>query len=208
MVTSVRNISISLCIILALTISPFIWCHSHDKEKHNEIISKSSYVFFQEGEKRLEDGLFSLAQESYEKSLKAACASKDRNGEARCVLRLSLVFWNLGQLDKSFELCKRALSLSEEYGLSNTYAESQKVIEIHDFYEKGKLKREIHEYDGSIKSFQSAIDRAKKIGSKYHELKCLRQLSLSYWEINEVQEFYLLNEKCLELSKELNHKNL
>ncbi|MBN1224366.1 MAG: CHAT domain-containing protein [Candidatus Aminicenantes bacterium] len=139
--------------------------------------------------------------------MKIAVEQEERKGEVKSLMRLGLIFWNLGQLDKSLPYYKKALLLAERGGFSEEYRECQSIIQIFKFYGRGKQKRDLQDYSASIQSFKTAVKYAREIGSKYHELKCLRQLSLSFWEIYDLQEFYLLNEKCLNLSKNLNHKS-
>jgi len=58
----------------------------------------------------------------------------------------------------------------------------------------------------SIAQFELAIDQARKIESPEHELKCLRQLSLNYFDLKRFQEFFLLNQSALGIARKLNHK--
>jgi CHAT domain-containing protein/Tfp pilus assembly protein PilF len=80
------------------------------------------------------------------------------------------------------------------------------AIEIHRLYNEGKKLRSSGEYSKSIESFQWAIDLSKELRSKEHEVKCLRQSSLTYLELNNLKEFSLLNEKAVKIARNLNHR--
>jgi CHAT domain-containing protein/tetratricopeptide (TPR) repeat protein len=58
----------------------------------------------------------------------------------------------------------------------------------------------------AISEFQIAIDKAKKIQSDEHELKCLRQLSVTYFDMDNYQQFYVFSKKALEIAEKINHK--
>ncbi len=80
------------------------------------------------------------------------------------------------------------------------------MILITELYLKAKESRSAANYQNSISEFNLAIQKSKEIGSEEHELKCLRQLSLTYWELENLQEFLSLNIKGLALAEALNHR--
>jgi tetratricopeptide (TPR) repeat protein len=57
-----------------------------------------------------------------------------------------------------------------------------------------------------VESFEKAIALAREIQSKEHELKCLRQLSATYSELNDLDKFLSLSQSALEIALQINHK--
>ncbi len=161
---------------------------------------------FKEGEKHLRDGQFDEALESFETSLNLAKTKGNERGEVECYIRIGLIFWNLGQIDKSKEFYAQAQMFAEKYGIGTIHEEFIMYNEIFRLYTEGKTNRASNHYQESIVSFQKAIDLARASRSIAHELKCLRQLSLTYWELNDLLTFYNLNEQCLKIARDLKHK--
>jgi CHAT domain-containing protein/Tfp pilus assembly protein PilF len=172
-----------------------------DRLNHEKFLSS-----FTDGEKHLKDGHFEKALESFEASLNYAKSDGNEQGEVECYKNIGLVFWNLGQLDKSEDFYAQAQMLAEKYGIDSVNTEILRYQEIFRLYAEGKTHRTSNNYQGSIVSFQMAIDLAKMNKSQHHELKCLRQLSLTFWELNDLQTFHKLNERCLNIAMDLNHK--
>ncbi len=80
------------------------------------------------------------------------------------------------------------------------------LLEVFRLYQEGKDFRSREQYPKSIKSFAAAIELARSADSPDHEAKCLRQLSSTYWQINDYDSFYLLSCRALELATSLKHK--
>ena len=126
--------------------------------------------------------------------------------EVKCFIRLGLLYWNIGQLEESSEKYIQALSLAQKFNLKELEEESRTALEIYRLYKEGKKFRSSGEHQKSIESFQTAIDLASKSGSKEHEVKCLRQMSLTYWELNNLKKCHSLNEEALTIAQSLNHR--
>ncbi len=116
------------------------------------------------------------------------------------------MYWNLGQMKASDEAFRYALNGARELNLPGQEKISSTAAEIFELYEGAKDQRDALDYAGSTESFKKAIDLARSIKSKEHELKCLRQLSFNFYDQKRFQEFYSLNESALALARALNHK--
>jgi len=167
---------------------------------------KKYQASFYKGEEYLRNGEFQNSIESYKQSLEFAKENGDKRSQVRCLIQLGLLYWNTGNLDKSINFYRKAHSIAKQFQFSPEYSKCTNIIEINRLYQKGKESRRLDAYHESIDSFQSAIQIARENKYEHHELKCLRQLSLSYWELSELKEFFLLNQECLEISRKLNHK--
>ncbi len=117
------------------------------------------------------------------------------------------MYWNIDQRKDSSEKYKQAQSLTQKLNLKNKQRECQYSLEICMLYEKGKSYRSAGEFQKSIECFQRACDLARKIESKEHEAKCLRQLSSAYMRVYNLQELFSLAKKALNMAKSLNHRD-
>jgi CHAT domain-containing protein len=193
----------SFCAVLfVLVLTSFLWGASG----RDNPVQESFIISFTEGEKRLRNGQFGKALESFETSLNIAKSGGNEQGEIDCYKKIGLIFWNLGELDKSEESFSQARLFAKKYGINTVHEELSAYSEIFQLYTAGKTSRGSNRYQESIVSFQEAIDLAKESRSRHHELKCLRQLSLTYWGLNDLQAFYRLNEEGLKIARDLNHK--
>ena len=159
-----------------------------------------------EAERFKSDGDYEKAIELLEKSLEYAKKIPDGEKECTTLLNLGLMYWNIGKLDVSSDYYSEALSLAKKLNLEAQNNESQTALDIYSFYEKGKKFRSEGVYQESIENFQKAIKLAKELGSKEHEVKCLRQLSVTFWELSNLNEFYSLNIKALEIARSIKHR--
>jgi CHAT domain-containing protein/Tfp pilus assembly protein PilF len=121
-------------------------------------------------------------------------------------MRLGVLFWNMGQPEKSADLYGGALTLAQSLNLKFEVAECSGFLKIYAAYSRGKDLRSLGRYKESIVQFERAIELAKKMASPEHELKCLRQLSSIYFQLDLLREFFLLNDKAVSIAKTLNHR--
>ncbi|MCJ7579250.1 MAG: CHAT domain-containing protein [Candidatus Aminicenantes bacterium] len=159
-----------------------------------------------EGERLFREGAFDLANEDFEKSLEIARAIGDFQREMECLKKLGLIYWNRGIMEESLLSFTQALSLARKNKDLNEIVVCQVFLDIHDNYTKGKEYRSLNQNEKSILSFQSAIQMSQEIGSREHELKCCRQLGVTYLHFFRLQDFYKSSLRALELSRDLCHK--
>ena len=188
-------------------ISSFLILELYPLQKKSFTTLEDQYSqYSKEGKNFRLNGEFQNAIELFEKSLNFAKKIPDKEKECSTLLKLGLMYWNIGRLKKSSEFYKNALSLAQKLNLKNEQEESQNALKIYVFYSEGKKHRSSGQYQESIKSFQKAVNLARKIGSKEHEVKCLRQFSITYWNSNNLQKFKFLNEEALKIAQSFNHK--
>ena len=173
--------------------------------KNIDLEQNNSSSFLQAEKFRL-DGKFDKSIELFKKSLSIAKRYSDKEKECEFLLKLGLLNWNIGQLKESSYHYEQALKLAQKINLEGLQAEGQKALEIYRLYEEGKRFRSSGEYSESIESFQQAIDLAKETGSKEHELKCLRQMSVTYFELNNLQRYFSFNKDALNIAQNINHR--
>jgi len=152
------------------------------------------------------NGDYDQAIKLYEIALSLAKKTGNMDAQLDSLFGLGLLYWNIGNIKESSGVYTQACSIAQKLQLIENENFCLAALKIHGYYQKAKDYRSSGDYQKSIATFQSAIDLAKKIGSKEHELKCLRQLSLNYWDLNNFQEFFSLNEEALQIARDINHK--
>lgn len=116
------------------------------------------------------------------------------------------MFWTVGEREESEKYYNQALTLARELNLKDKQEECESALEICRLFVEGDRFFDSGEYQKSIDCFAKAVDIAERTGSKEHKGRCIRQLSIAYWELNDFEKFGYLNEEGLRIAKELNHR--
>src|SRR4030043_457726 len=153
-----------------------------------------------------EQGEFQQAISVLEGALNLARVRDDARAQLECLMSLGILHWNIGQVKKSDEIYRQALCLSQKLGLKVKEVQCAAFVKIYEAYVRGKEACASGLHQDSIARFSFAIDLARKMNSPEHELKCLRQLSLNYLQIEAYPDFLALNKTGLNISKKLNHR--
>jgi len=151
-------------------------------------------------------GEFYKAITAFDEALQIAHSLNDGRSQVECLMQLGILHWNIGQVKGSTSFYRQALSLSQKLGVKDLEGECAAYIKIYGTYLRGKEARDAGSYKESIGLFSAAIDLARKMKSPEHELKCLRQMSFNYFQIEVYSEYLSLNEMGLEIARKLNHK--
>ena len=202
-----KQLKIRKVIFIAIA-SPFFafYCFSPELISLNKVDIEQEYSqHFTLADKLKKDGKFEESIRLFEKSLSVAKKITDKKKECESLLKLGLLYWNIGLLKDSSVHYEHALKLAQKLNLKGLQAESQKALEVYRLYKEGKRFRSSDEYPKSIASFQQAIDIARETGSKEHELKCLRQMSITYLELNNLKMYLSLNKDALNIARGLYH---
>ncbi len=195
---------------LFLSIFLFIFIQASEtlaiSNKTPDSLTEQLSSFTVEAEKFRSEGDFEKAIELFRKSLEYA--KKMPNGEKECniLLNLGLMYWNIGKLEISSDYYSEAFSIATKQNLKTQMYISQTALDIYSYYDKGKQFRSSGQYQESIENYRKAIKLAKDLGSKEHEVKCLRQLSVTFWDLPDLEEFYSLNVKALDIARMLKHR--
>ncbi len=196
---------VSFFLILFCTLLPIL-LYSTEIEQQDMSLPDRGAQYFKEAEELQKNGKFAEAVEIINKSLTLDKTNLDKEKESDHLLKLGLLYWNLGQMSISTEKYQAALKISKKYGLKKQELESQHALDIYSHYVEAKKLRDKDQFDEATQEFQKAIDMSRQTGSKEHELKCLRQLGFTYWLMNDLEKFYAKNKKGLEIARGLNHK--
>ena len=158
------------------------------------------------GEALRQAGDFRNAIGTFEDALALAVARRDSRGRLNCLLSLGILRWNVGQMDESASCHAQAMTLSRELRLAAQISACSKILQIHSLYKNGKDAAISRRYQRSIRQFEAAIVLARELGRPEFELKCLRQLSLDFFDLEKLEDFLALNKKSLAIALALKHR--
>ena len=161
---------------------------------------------YENGDALRQTGEFRNAIESFEKALALAINQKDSKRRLDCLMSLGILRWNVGQMTESSACYTEALSLSRGLRIASQISACSKILQIHDLYASGKRALKARRYQQSIRQFEAAISLAGELGRPEFELKCLRQLSLNYFDLEKMNDFLELNTKALGIARALKHR--
>ena len=161
---------------------------------------------FSSGEKAQVKGDFEKSLELFEQSLTLARNIKSSEKELDSLEKIALLLWNKGEYEQSTQKYNEALSLAKKNKDPVKQNQLETIITINKLYSKGIRLQKSDSFQQSIETLEKAVALCREIGLKEHELKCLRYLSLSYYDTNRILDFKKLNEQALEIAKKINHK--
>src|SRR4030043_759401 len=157
-----------------------------------------------EAEKAISKGRFEEALKFSSQAYSLAKKAEYGEGKLDSLIQQGFMYWNLGRMKESSEAFAHALPIAEKLRSPDKQNICSISLEIYGHYVQGKERRDSGDYQTSIVRFKKAIDLARAIQGKGQELKCLRQLSLTYLELKDFQEFFLLNKGGLPIRRGIN----
>jgi len=193
--------------ILLFSSNPALFSLANKSSPITDSVLEENYSeFSNQGKKFKHQGHYEKSIESFKRALLVATNQNDLENKLESLLKLGILYWNIGQLDESLEFYQKAFLAAEELKLKKRMDEIFNYWEVYRLYKEAKGYRSQGEYKNSIKKFEEAVELARKIKSEEHEVKCLRQLSVTYAELNEMDKLFSLNKKALEIARRLKHQ--
>ncbi|MGD2246640.1 MAG: CHAT domain-containing protein [Candidatus Aminicenantes bacterium] len=162
-------------------------------------------ALLQKGKNSRSIGDFEQAIQYFEKVRNFAQRSADSQQLVAALTQLGVLYWNIGRLDTSFSFYKKALFQAGK-GKPEAQRNIRTALDIYRLYKDGKTKRYQKQNQRSIACFEEAIALAEEIGSLEHQVKCLRQLGVTYWEMDNNKKFYKASIKALEIARTIHHR--
>ncbi len=159
-------------------------------------------TMFQKGVNLHENGEYKKAVNIFHAALQL---SDSHVSEMKCLYRLGILFWNIGDIQKAQTFHEKGFALSLEKRSEKFLRKFKYSLEVIKNYIDAKKQRNNNHLVQSVEHFAAAAFFSEKLNSPELKIKCLRQLSISYWYMNEFEIFFDLNKKCFVLSKKLNH---
>ena len=151
-------------------------------------------------------GEFEQASSALLRALSISRQLKYSYGQRRCLLRLAINRWNLGYVAESSEYFNEARAAFKNANDRRAEEYCLKCLKIIRLYNQGKATRDTNANYLSLEKFQQAIFLGRETGFPEFELKCLRQMGLTYWQMGRLALFLESSKKGLEISNRINHK--
>jgi CHAT domain-containing protein/Flp pilus assembly protein TadD len=167
--------------------------------------SSHRYLFLQAAELRSQ-GEFDESYAALEQALALCRENHLQLDQGKCLLRMGLAKWNLGDVAASGRLFDQAGAAFGRAGGSRSREFCAKCVEIVRLYELGKNDRIAKLYHRSIDRFDQACALGREIGFPDLQLKCLRQQALAYLALRELEPFLENSKKGLEIAAAIHHR--
>ena len=161
--------------------------------------------YFKKGENLRLQGDYEESMRYFEESLALARKNNNKKDEIESLIKIGLLYWNKGKTSTSSNTLKEALSVIEKAQINEKKDLVSDYVQIYEFYRAGKDNRTKEDYQKSKESFEKALELARRIESKEHELRCLREQSLSHLSLDDIDDFFTLNQKALEIARRIKH---
>jgi len=118
-------------------------------------------------------------------------------------MRIGLLKWDLGEIADAAANFYDAATVLDKAGDSTARKTCVNCLEVIRLYSQGKNDRKEGLPYRSIARFEEACRKAHDIEVPDFELKCLRQQSLAYLDIRQLDPFFECNKKGLKIATEI-----
>jgi tetratricopeptide (TPR) repeat protein len=156
---------------------------------------------FARGEELRLRGEFDSAIPYFRKSLDLAQKAGLSTDEIRCHWKIGLLNWNIGKVNDAADQFQAAKLIADRLGALEESKQSDKILKVIGYYKLGKKSRDETRNDNqSLFYFDQAIQIADEIANPDLKLKCLRQKSVTYFDKNDLINYFRLNQEALSLA--------
>ncbi len=126
--------------------------------------------------------------------------------EIRSLICLGRLSWALGRPKEAHDHFQAAIETATKIHSSDDAETCRKALRIYDLYSQAKADRLAGKADTAVRLLGQAAEIARQIGHPEPEIKCLRQMSMAFWESQNYQLFLSTNERILKLARESNDR--
>jgi len=178
-----------------------------DVPERPEVRKSPAYArAFRQGELERMRGDFESSIIRFNEALTISRQASDPAAEAACLVKVGLLEWNMGRVREAEGNFSDAVLKAGVSGQNDVLNYSRAALEIIRLYNAGKDFRLSNALQRSLAAFAEAIALGRKNKSEEFVVKCLRQMSLTYWQMNDLTSFLSNNEEALEIATRLNLK--
>lgn len=151
-------------------------------------------------------GEFDRSLAVFERALAAARNEAGGADPGKCLLRMGILKWDLGDIDGSAVFfSEAAVSFEKDQDLRSAEFCS-KCLDLTRLYRRGRDERQSGLLLHSADLWKEALALARDLGIPDLQLKCLRQEALAYLELGELELFKTDSRSGLDLAMKLNHR--
>jgi CHAT domain-containing protein/Tfp pilus assembly protein PilF len=150
-------------------------------------------------------GEFGQSFEALQQALTLVRGHRDPSRQGRCLMRMGLLKWDLGEIGGSAYHFGEAATAFRKAGDLRALEFCAKCLEVIRLYNQGKDDRTAGLLHSSVARFEEASLRGRETGIPDFELKCLRQESLAYLDLRQFDLFLKNNKKGLEIAADIRH---
>jgi tetratricopeptide (TPR) repeat protein len=144
---------------------------------------------FGEGESARARGDFEGAVARFNEALTISRQANDATAEAACLAKLGLLLWNLGRVREAEGNYSEAALKAGNPGPGEVLPNSLAALDIIRLYNRGKDLRLSNALPRSLEAFSEALAIGRRIKGEEFVVKCLRQMSGTYWQMNDLKSF-------------------
>ncbi len=176
-----------------------------DVPERPEVRKSPAYArAFRQGELERMRGDFESSIIRFNEALTISRQASDPAAEAACLVKVGLLEWNMGRVREAEGNFSDAVLKAGVSGPNDVLSYSRAALEIIRLYNAGKDFRLSNALQRSLDAFSEAVALGRKNKCEEFVVKCLRQMSLTYWQVNDLKSFLSNNEEALEIATRLN----
>lgn len=161
-------------------------------------------LFLQAGELRSQ-GQFNASFFTLQQALELARLDRKPVREGKCLIRMGILKWDLGEPDNSTSYFRDAQATFKRAGDLKAQEFCAKCLEAIRLYNLGKEDRKARLFYRSVARFEEASSQGRETGIPDFELKCLRQQALTYLDLRQFEPFLKNSRKGLRISTDIRH---
>lgn len=151
-------------------------------------------------------GEFEKAIFALQQALSISSQAKLTVHHRKCLLKMAFLKWDLGKINESSHFFSKAQAAFRLAGDKRSEYFCSNCLEIIQVYNQAKEDRISRYYYRSLEEFDRAILLGRKTGFPDFELKCLRQQSLTFWDLRKFNLYLECNKRGLDLAAKINHR--
>ncbi len=172
-----------------------------------DVLSSRAYeAAFRKAENERIGGEYETSAGGFEAALKIARETDNAAWEAACLTKLGLLHWNQGHVPDAERCFAEALGKAKESGDEGSRGYNEEALRAVALYNSGKDLRQADNLQESVRAFNRALEVSRKIASDEILVKCLRQLSLTFWQMNDLKGFQSCNEEALIIARKMSFR--
>jgi tetratricopeptide (TPR) repeat protein len=196
------GLTIIFCLLFFSTLDVSSDCQTPGTDAEKQ----SAAALIEKGKNARAAGEFDKAAALFKETLRLTKEIKRPHEEAACLINLGITFWDLGQIQEAARYFADAAALFQIQKDGPAESICRRAVEIARFYKLGKDCRSANQNQKSLEFFNKAVDLGRETGIEDFELKCVRQMSLTYWQMGDMEMFFARNKRGLEIAKKINHR--